>query len=77
MSTATSEFSAVMAVFNLLLRGLSIYLLYTEWGLRETGQAGGKAVTVRALSEGGSVRSGSVLQHYPGAGGLHTVHLHT
>ena len=60
----TVEFSAVMAVFNLLLRLASSYILYQEWGDRKG--VVGVSVVKASHAEGGSVRSGSVLTHYPG-----------
>ena len=63
----TGEFSAVMAIFNLLFRFISSHILYTEWldrggmVIMET-----KTRTNNNTSLGGSVRSGSVLTHFPG-----------
>ena len=61
-SSHTSEFSAIMCIFNLFLRLLTSWVLYWDWGDRR----GLVAVTVTKNTEGGSVRSGSVLTHYPG-----------
>ena len=58
----TTEFSAVAYIFNLFLRLVTSWLLYWDWGDRR----GLVAVTVTKNTEGGSVRSGSVLTHYPG-----------
>ena len=63
-SYPTAEFSAVMAIFNLLLRIVSSYVLYQEWGERKG--VVGVSVVKGTHTEGGSVRSGSVLTHYPG-----------
>jgi len=84
-SGSTAEFSAVMAVFNLVFRVYSSYVLYTEWCVR----SGTEAVTVVDSSrppvygEGGTVRSASVLTHFPGQGSgsprmapVHTVQVH-
>ena len=60
----TAEFSAVMGIFNLLLRLVSSYIMYEEWGDRKG--VVGVAVVKSNHVEGGSVRSGSVLTHYPG-----------
>ena len=60
----TAEFSAVMAVFNLLLRLASSHVLYQEWSDRKG--VVGVSVIKASHAEGGSVRSGSVLTHYPG-----------
>jgi len=65
--STTAEFSAVMAIFNLVFRLYSSYVLYGEWCSR-TG-SGGVTVVDSAkpgYGEGGSVRSASVLAHYPG-----------
>ncbi|XP_023327388.1 type-1 angiotensin II receptor-associated protein [Eurytemora carolleeae] len=77
---STAEFSGVMAIFNLIFRVYSSYVLYTEWCTR-TGSGGVTVVDSgkQAFSEGGSVRSGSVLAHYPGGPvsprlAVHTVH---
>jgi len=64
----TAEFSAVIAIFNLLFRFVSSHLMYTEWSDRGglvTLQTN-KKMTVPHTTQGGSVRSGSVLAHYPG-----------
>ena len=58
----TTEFSAVAYIFNLFLRLVTSWLLYWDWGDRR----GLVPVTVTKNTEGGSVRSGSVLTHYPG-----------
>ena len=68
-SSHTAEFSAVMAIFNLLLRLVSTYTMYQEWGERK-GVVGVQVVKGKQI-EGGSVRSGSVLTHYPGGYFLH------
>ena len=60
----TIEFSAIMCIFNMFLRLGSSWVLYWDWGDRR----GLVAVTVTKNTEGGSVRSGSVLTHYPGEG---------
>ena len=62
----TIEFSAIMCIFNLFLRLGSSWVLYWDWGDRR----GLVAVTVTKNMEGGSVRSGSVLTHYPGKAGV-------
>lgn len=68
LKSTTAEFSGVLAIFNLIFRLYSSYVLYMEWCSR-TG-SGGVGVTVvdapKGFGEGGSVRSGSVLAHYPG-----------
>ena len=51
-----------MCIFNLFLRLLTTWVLYWDWGDRR----GLVAVTLTKNTEGGSVRSGSVLTHYPG-----------
>jgi len=58
----------VMAIFNLLLRFVTAYVLHTEWGDRGSGlpTLGSPTPKSVAPTEGGSVRSGSVLAHYPG-----------
>ena len=61
----TIEFSAIMCIFNMFLRLGSSWVLYWDWGDRR----GLVAVTVTKNMEGGSVRSGSVLTHYPGEAG--------
>ena len=58
----TVEFSAIVAIFHLFLRLVSSYCLYYDWGDRR----GVVAMTVTKGVEAGSVRSGSVLTHYPG-----------
>ena len=58
----TVEFSAIVAIFHLFLRLVSSYCLYYDWGDRR----GVVPMTVTKSVEGGSVRSGSVLTHYPG-----------
>ena len=61
----TVEFSAIMSIFNMFLRIVSSWVLYWDWGDRR----GLVPVTVTKNMEtggGGSVRSGSVLTHYPG-----------
>jgi len=63
----TEEFSAGMAIINLLARGPSTFALWKEWGARGGGGiwpvAGGE---VGEEELGGSVRSASVLSHYRG-----------
>ena len=54
-----------MCIFNMFLRLASSWVLYWDWGDRK----GLVAVTVTKNTEGGSVRSGSVLTHYPGEAG--------
>eukprot|EP00090_Calanus_glacialis_P037557 TRINITY_DN6479_c0_g1_i1.p1 TRINITY_DN6479_c0_g1~~TRINITY_DN6479_c0_g1_i1.p1 ORF type:complete len:196 (-),score=49.39 TRINITY_DN6479_c0_g1_i1:161-748(-) len=64
----TAEFSAVIAIFNLLFRFVSSHILYTEWGDRGgmlSMQTKARPVN-HSTTQGGSVRSGSVLAHYPG-----------
>ena len=54
-----------MSIFNMFLRIVSSWVLYWDWGDRR----GLVPVTVTKNMEtggGGSVRSGSVLTHYPG-----------
>ena len=51
-----------MCIFNMFLRLGSSWVLYWDWGDRK----GLVALTVTKNTEGGSVRSGSVLTHYPG-----------
>ena len=54
-----------MCIFNMFLRLGSSWVLYWDWGDRK----GLVALTVTKNTEGGSVRSGSVLTHYPGEAG--------
>jgi len=64
----TAEFSAVVAIFNLLFRFVSSHILYTEWEDRGgliSMQTKARPV-INNATQGGSVRSGSVLTHYPG-----------
>ena len=68
-SSHTAEFSAVMAIFNLLLRLVSTYTMYQEWGERK-GVVGVQVLKGTQI-EGGSVRSGSALTRYPGWYFLH------
>jgi len=65
---STAEFSAVMGIFNLLLRFVTAYVLHTEWGDRGSSLPTIGSPTPKSVgpAEGGSVRSGSVLTHYPG-----------
>merc|ERR1712106_761479 len=58
-SSHTAEFSAVMGIFNLLLRLVSSYILYQEWGER-------KGVVGVSVVKGTHIEGGSVLTHYPG-----------
>ena len=68
LDSSTAEFSAVMAIFNLLLRFVTAYVAHTEWSERCGGLAALPSTVPKsaAPTEGGSVRSGSVLTHYPG-----------
>jgi len=63
----TEEFSAGMAILNLLTRGPSTFALWKEWAARG-GSGGWPLATGEVVEEelGGSVRSASVLSHYRG-----------
>jgi len=72
-ATPTNEFSAVMAIFNLFFRLYSCHSLYGEWCF----VCGTTGVSVSNINPGGhpghpghpdagTVRSTSVLNHYPG-----------
>merc|ERR1712080_352188 len=68
------EFSAAMAVINLLVRGPSSLVLYRDWCRRGGGFEASSAVQVVEEELGGSVRSASVLSHYRGQYGGGVVH---
>jgi len=72
LASVTGEFSAVMAIFNLILRLFSCHSLYAEWCFVCGTNGVSVSSTIHTVGPGmtnpdaGTVRSRSVLDHFPG-----------